>query len=513
MLPKIVQDENDPNILRAYMGVMSDFIGKQQKTIEQLQKKQAEKDQETIKIDDQLLVCKKMLFGKSSEKRSHTGRKRLDSKKQLSLHGDSLAPAPKSEEMEALPEVKVDHELSEMDLASIAEEYGYDRDSEWEHLTGLYDESEVVDVVVQSYIRKKHRRHKYRLKATKNSEKEVIVTAPNALKLIPGGKYSIELAVEVVASKYLYHLPLERIRRQMESAGLNVVCKTLYSLCFFVSCYLEDIVKNIRKEILYCGLALHIDETRWPINNKKQSDGYMWVMSNQAGSYYQFESTRSGKIAKELIGDYEGPIVTDGYGGYKSQFKKVNKIDLAFCWAHARRKFTDIEQNYPVDCGKVLDLIDELFAIEREAKDFEHLKDLRQERSKILVDKLRNLLFEMKPRARGDSGLEGAINYVFNHWGGLTLFLENIKIPLSNNEVERTIRHAVVGRKNFHGSRSINGADVAAYLYTIIESCKKVELDPKAYILMVVKKIIKKQNPLTPLEYARQIRSTPGKTA
>ena len=511
MLPKIIQEENDPERLKSYMGFIIDQNNQLQKTIARLEKEKSEKDQERLNLDDQLLVYQKRTFGKSSEKRN--SRKRSDDKRQLTIHGESLAPAPKEDETNPLAELKVEHELSGEDLANIAEEYGYPRESEWEHLTGFYDESDEIDVVVQSYVRKKHRRHKYRLKVTKNSEKEVIVTAPNALKLIPGGKYSVEFAVEAVTQKYLYHMPLERIRRQMESAGLNIICKTLYSLCFFVSCYLEEIVKEIKKEILSCGLALHIDETRWPINNKKQDDGYMWVMSNQAGSYYQFEPTRSGKIAKEMIGNYEGPIVTDGYGGYKSQYNKMKRIDLAFCWAHVRRKFVDIEKNYPDECKKVLDFIDDLFATEREAQNFDHLAEIRKEKSKSIIDNLRNLLFELKPKARGESHLEKAIQYAFNHWGGLTLFLENPKIPLSNNEVERTIRQAVMGRKNFHGSRTINGADVAANLYTIIESCKKVELDPKAYILMVVKKRILKQMPLTPLEYARQIRSNASKTA
>jgi len=93
-----------------------------------------------------------------------------------------------------------------------------------------------------------------------------------------------------------------------------------------------------------------------------------------------------------------------------------------------------------------------------------------------------------------------------NHWNGLTKFIDDVRIPLTNNEVERTIRHSVMGRKNFYGSRSINGADVTATLNTIVESCKKVELEPKAYILMAVKKKVCGQEPPTPLEYARQIR-------
>ena len=102
-----------------------------------------------------------------------------------------------------------------------------------------------------------------------------------------------------------------------------------------------------------------MDETPWPIGNKKQDDGYMWVLSNQAGSFYQFEPTRSGAIAKELLGSYQGPVVVDGYGGYKSSLSGQEGIDLAFCWAHVRRKFTDIEKNYPIECKEILDLIGE----------------------------------------------------------------------------------------------------------------------------------------------------------
>lgn len=61
-------------------------------------------------------------------------------------------------------------------------------------------------------------------------------------------------------------------------------------------------------------------------------------------------------------------------------------------------------------------------------------------------------------------------------------------------------------RKNFYGSKSINGADVTATLYTIIESCKKVELDPRTYILETVKKIINGDEFFTPLETAKQLR-------
>lgn len=505
-LPRIVKEENNPEVLKAYLSHLIQLNEQKDKIINDLHIEKGKKDQQNLSLDDALLVLRKRMFGKSSEKRGSA--RHRDSGKKLSIHSESLVPPPEEKELSQLTEIKVDHKLSAEELGEIAEQYGFDKNSEWECLNGLYDESTEVDIKVESYVRKKHRRFKYRLKATKGSDREVIVTAPVPLKIMPGAKYSIDLSVDVVTKKYLYHLPFERIRRMMESGGLTVATKTLYGLCFFVHCYLEDIAEKIKEEVLSCGLALHMDETKWPINNRKEDDGYMWVMSNQAGSYYQFEPTRSGKIAKELVGPYRGPVVVDGYGGYKSSLSKENKMNLSFCWAHVRRKFTDIEKNYPRECSEFLDMVDELFYIDKLAKDFDDLKKLREEKSKPLTDKMHDWLLEHKMSARGESHLRKAINYSLNHWQGLLNFIEDVRIPLSNNEAERAIRHSVMGRKNFYGSRTINGADVTATLYTIIESCKKVQLDPKFYISMAVKEKIKgKTEVSTPLAYAKKIRS------
>ena len=90
------------------------------------------------------------------------------------------------------------------------------------------------------------------------------------------------------------------------------------------------------------------------------------------------------------------------------------------------------------------------------------------------------------------------------------MFLEDAFVPLTNNEAERTIRQAVMGRKNFYGSRSIDGADLAAILYTIIESCKKVEIDPRKYLLETIKLAAEEKLTETPFEYAKSHRQQPS---
>jgi len=506
-LSRAIREEKNPEILVQLLEHCHEHIDRIEKENQIFRSEKDLAEQNSIALDDKLCVLQKRMFGKSSEKSSSTDRAKSDESK--TIHTESVAPAPSVEEQQKLHELTVDEKLTDVELKKIALEYGYPEDSEWEQIEGFYDESDFVDVVVQSYVRKKVKRFKYRLKASVGSEKEVIVTAPTALKIMEGSKYGVDLSVDVAVKKYLYHLPLNRIQSMMLSGGLTVAVNTLYSLCAFVSFYLEEICKDIKLEIMACGLCLHLDETPWPINTSKQDDGYMWVMSNAAGSFYQFEPTRSGDIAKELVGSYQGPILSDGFSGYKRHFKKSDKVVMSYCWAHAKRKFTDIEKNYPKECKQIKKLISGLSKVEHKAKSYDHLQELREKESKKIIETIQIWLMETKKKARPESHLEKAVNYSMNHWEGLTKFLKDAKIPLTNNEAERAIRQSVMGRKNFYGSRSINGADVASTMYTVIESCKKVELDPKSYILMVVKLKAKDKTAKvpTPLQYARQIRS------
>jgi transposase len=402
--------------------------------------------------------------------------------------------------------------MTKEDLKETAQVYGFtdEADYDWKEITGLFDEANVVTIIERSYKKIHLKKKKYRLipKNKTDDDKQIIVTAPGPEKLIPGCGYSIDFAATVVGDKYLYHLPLERQCRQMDANGLKgMVPKTLYNLAAAVSVHMEPVAERIKAAILESKLAVNCDETPWPINNAKDDDGYMWTISNQAGSYYRFEPTRSGKVINEILKEYKGPVLSDGYTGYNI-LKEIDGITLANCWAHARRKFIEIQENYPSLCEEILKLMDGLFALERTAQSYDELKALRDTQSRPLIDKIKEWLVKTKTHeARPESGLMSAVDYCLKYWPGLTEFLNDVRIPLTNNDAERALRHAVMGRKNFHGSRSINGADVAATLYTVIESCKKVELDPVFYLKMAVHQSARGQSPPTPLEYAQSSRA------
>ena len=198
--------------------------------------------------------------------------------------------------------------------------------------------------------------------------------------------------------------------------------------------------------------------------------------------------------------------MTDGWQSYDRVLEKLS-VPRAYCWAHARREFLPLEDHDPT-IKPILDAIDRLFEIECKATSFAHLAELREQESNIWTEKLKAMLIEEHPRSRVDSQKRKAIEYTLNRWKGLTLFLTDTRVPLSNNEAERTIRHSVVGRKNYYGAGSHTGAETAATLFAIIESCKKNDLDPRTFLLMSLQKVARGEALETPLAFARRTRSS-----
>jgi transposase len=483
-------------------------IKRQRDVIRQIENEKTKQAQQKFNSDESLAVLRKKYFGKSSEKSAKSRqRDRLNDDPDLLVHSQNLLPPPGKKVTRDLEVEELIHEALASDLQAMSEELGLAGASaeQWEEVAGLFDKSTEITVVERQYKKILHKRKKYRLRAEfALAEKEVIVAAPSPVKLVPGGGYSIDFAVSVVIDKYLNHIPLERQCRSMASLGLGgMSTQVLYNVARLAGEHLQVVADQIKAEILSQALV-QSDETPWPINNNKDSDGYMWIIANQVGSFYRFEPSRSGKVIKETLGDYRGTIMSDAYAGYY-QFKDDKDKRLALCQAHARRNFWDIKDTNP-KAQEMLDLWEELFKLEHLARDFEDLRKIRDKQSRPIIEKMKQWLFKELPEARSESAMRKAIQYYLNHWTELTKFLDDPVIPLTNNEAERTIRQAVMGRKNFYGSRSIDGADLAATIYTIIESCKKVELDPRDYLLITLRNSAQGLEPETPFAMAKRLR-------
>jgi len=367
-------------------------------------------------------------------------------------------------------------------------------------MNNCFEESSEIDVNERKYIHRRHQRQKYSCKDCHN-----VVTAPGGVKLTPGGEYSIQMATQIAGDKFEDHIPLERQRKQMQRVGLNVEAKTLFGLTEHLYRRLYTLSELIRKDVL-SEKWIHIDESPIDFYNPNKSKGYIWSMSNPRGAYYQFEPTRSGAVAREMLRGYEnGCVVTDGFSGYNF-LNNQETIKHAFCWAHVRRKFFEA-MNHDPKAEAVVDLIDELYEIEHQATNLEELRIIRRERSSLVVERIDSWIDSMEGRYLQSTSLGKAIGYYVERKNGLHLFINNEIVPIDNNMAERRQRCPVMGRKNFLHFKSINGADVGAFFYSVIESCKSNGLNARAYINEMAHRSANDEVLESPFNYASRLNS------
>jgi transposase len=301
---------------------------------------------------------------------------------------------------------------------------------------------------------RKHKRQKYRCRCG-----GCIETALGPPKLTKGGRYSVEFAAHLAISKYLDHLPLERQVRIMARQGLRVDSQTLWDQIEALCRHLQPAATALHAHVLGQPV-IGADETHWKLMGQKGAvDGearrwQVWAIAAPDAVSYTFEDSRSIAAAEHVLDHYRGIVMADGYGAYQGLQKRGGAFTLAHCWAHVRRKFVEIEEFFPVEAKAAIEIIGELYAVEKLCPTGppgdELRRKLRADRSREIVSRLQ--AWALSVRALPQSGLGKAIAYMSGLWPGLTRFLENPAIPLDNNATERALRGVVVGRKNHYGS-------------------------------------------------------------
>ena len=410
---------------------------------------------ELLDLQQRVNNLNQKMFSPSSEKRPEKNNNHSDTKIQKG-HGPRVQPElPVVTEEFSMPK---DKRICEVCGGTL---------EEW---NGQFEESEDITVVERSFKVRKLKRKKYRCKCG-----ECIKTAEGAVKPIKGGRYSLEFGVETAVSKYLDHLPLSRQSRIMKREGLFIDSQTLWDQIYHLAHHLEPTYDALKTYIQNSSF-IHFDETRWFLLKKGgRKTWQIWSQSTPDAVHYSLLPGRSKSDAENAIGDYSGIIICDGYTVYKSIARDgPTKFRLAFCWAHVRRKFIEAEQNHS-ECSEAIAYIKELYKIEKELPDpfkmeGETKEDALVLRKKTRETKSRPIIDKLETWARQQKGLKNdghmkAIAYMFNHFNGLKLFISNPALPIDNNHAERSLRGAVVGRKNHYGSKSESGTTSQFKIY------------------------------------------------
>jgi transposase len=429
-------------------------------------------------LKEQLEVLRKKVFAPSTEKRPHEGHSDEETSGELRRgHGPKDQPLlPISTVLHTLPEEERICPVCQGHLEPLGEQT---------------EDSEEITVIEASYQVVTHRRQKYRCRCN-----SVVVTAPGPLKLTPGGRYAPEFAVHVAEAKYLDHLPLERQARAMGRTGLDVDAQTLWDQLAALARHLTPSYEALCAKVLACEVVF-MDETHWRLMEKDGSHRWWtWAVASEGAVAYWIREKRSKDAAEAVLGAYSGVLMSDGYAVYQALSRGSPAITLVHCWAHVRRKFIEAESSFPEECRHAIDLIGALYEVERGVPPLPRgapegaredrlklLRRLRQERSRPIVEELREWAYELKPATLPASALGKAIEYMLSLWPGLTVFLSDPRVPLDNNRAERALRGVVVGRKNHYGSHSRRGAEAAALFYTLFESARLAGVDPHRYVL------------------------------
>ena len=432
-------------------------------------------------LREQLAARTQALFGRSSERRGN-GRDREPSREGETPSEARRGHGPRPQR--ALPVVEQLHLLDEPDR--VCPGCG----GELREMKGQYEESEEIDVVQRSFRLVRHKRQKYVCRCG-----ECVDTALGPPKLIPGGRYSVDFAVEVAVAKYLDHSPLARQQRQMRREGLEVDRQTLWDQLFALHRHLAPSWEALHAEVL-AGDVILADETRWPLlGTAEASKWHAWGIASEEAIAYRILPSRATSAAREILGDFGGTAVTDGYAVYETLQKSRDGpgFVLAHCWSHVRRKYVEAEPHHP-KAAEMIEKIGALYEIERSAREADAqerpalLAELRRTESRRIVDDIYGWVTSERVLPR--SMLGNAIAYTRQLWPGLVRFLDDARIPIDTNQLERGMRGLALGRKNHYGSRSERGTQVAALFYSLLETAKLVSVEPAAYLAEATRRAI-----------------------
>jgi len=274
----------------------------------------------------------------------------------------------------------------------------------------------------------------------------------------------------------------------------------------YAAAEVAPVVARLR-EMMLASTRIFADETVVPVldpGRGRTKQGYFWAIARDdrpwAGDQppavvYSYAPGRGHIHANALLGGYRGILQCDGYAAYK-KFGGSKSADpavtLAFCWSHVRRGFYDLAKAKAPIAIEALKRIAALYAIEADirGKSAADRQAARQAESKPLVAEL-HLWFEAqlaKLPARGPTA--EAIRYALNHWDGLQRFLDDGRIELDNNSVERAMRPVALSRKNSLFAGSDEGGENWACLASLIETCKLNGVNPQAYFNDLLSRLV-----------------------
>jgi transposase len=510
----------DPAQLQARLAAVMAFLDDQTSTVEQLRAErdslraerdaaQAERDTAAAEIDKLRLMIRQLLraqYGRRSETldpdQLQLG---LEEVEQSLATAQAPAPAAPKTPGERRPAQRnrgaLPPHLPRYEVVVDVEDKSCPCCGGPLHVIGE-DVSEMLDVVPAQYRVKVIRRPRYGCRGCEGA----VVQAPAPERPLTGGIATEAVLAQVLVAKYSEHLPLYRQAQVFARHGIDLDRSTLANWVGRTCWWLRPLVELLLGSIL-SSPKIFADDTPVPVldpGRGRTKTGRLWAYARDDRPWhgpdppavvYVYSENRQGVHPRTHLAEFAGVLQVDGYSGFNRLAGDHPKgaVTLAFCWAHVRRKFYDFHEatGSPI-AAEALRRIAEIYAIEARIRGRppDQRRHIRQTETKPLLEAMKTWLEQELDRVSAKSKLADAIRYALRHWQGLSLFLEDGRVEVDSNTVERTIRPIKLGCKNHLFAGSDGGAESWATVASLIQSAKLNDVEPLAYLRDVLERIV-----------------------
>jgi transposase len=321
---------------------------------------------------------------------------------------------------------------------------------------------------------------------------EGVVEAPAPPQAVEKSLAGEGLLAHVVVSKYVDHLPLPRLEGIFAREGIDLPRSTLCGWVADVATALTPVAEQLRREITATDYLQTDDTTITGLGDDGGSfKGRIWTYLDPLARQVMFDATttheRDGPAA--FLADFRGKLQADAYRGYDGLYQRGRVIEIG-CWAHARRRFVEAFMT-DTSAALMIALIQQLYQVERDAADLDSAGRVarRQEQSVPLLAKIDAERQALARLVLPKSPVGEAVRYLTNQWAALQRFVEDGRLAIDNNRAENQLRLVAVGRKNWRFAGSFEGACRAALLYSLVQSCKLIDVPPFEYLKDVLRRL------------------------
>jgi transposase len=356
---------------------------------------------------------------------------------------------------------------------------------------GFEEDTFIIEVEVKAY-RRRIRRRRYR-RTCSCSGQPSILAAPVAPRVLPHSQFGVSVWVGLLLDKYAYCRPTAKGLDDLRSHGLDLspgtITDNLKRLAPLFEPLRQKLLERSRTQALW-----NADETRWPVfcvvKGKVGYRWYIWLFESKDCVVFTLDKGRAHDVPEDHFGkDAVGIVVVDRYSAYKAmKLVKEGKLRLAFCWAHQRRDFLDVEKSWPKlsdwaaawvgRIGQLYRLNDERTAAKEKSQDWAE----KDQRLREAVEAMHKRMEEELAQEKLHPAKRKVLASMKEHWEGLTIFVDEPAVPMDNNRGERTLRIAALGRKNYYGSGAEWAGKLATGTFSILATLQKWKINRRKWL-------------------------------